>query len=840
MPLLFLDSSETLHNRQRPYLRYAGAAFAMILCAISIMPNGTCVSTALAANAHAPHPSPKPSPVAVVLPVTVIPLSRAAQILRSLYPHDNIRADTSSNSIIVVGMPDDVQAMRTILQGVDVKNPTKPTLEVVPLHLLHPSAAASRLQRLFPGAKIVAASASSLLIKATPLDMTQIKALVASLDVAPPSTAPSSAPAEAIKVTQARPRDVAREVAHQLPRLRVSVAGSSVIVVGSADDITKAKALLATIDQPPFGARYTQVYRLHNIDATSVANLLSRSFPNVKVAVDKDLNALSVSATAGEQQRIGDSIAQLDAASTPTVAGAAPGSAGGTPAYGSSNIEVVSLKAPVPGLNQAASTSASDIATTVTQSLQQVAPDLHVTVQPNSTQVVLAGSPQSIRLAKDLINQLDVTPPLVVIDTEVLELDETIARNLGLSIPQAVLGTTFSEIQPVDANGSPSRLIRLQPLARTGLTLSAQINLLIQRGTARVLADPRITTLSGHTASIRAGDTIAILTSVGGGVGTPVTQQLQTFQTGVSLDITPMVSATGDITVSLHPVVNSLSGILNGVPQIATRDTQTVVHLADNQTLVIGGLIQEETQRSESKIPIVGDIPLIGRIFRNQTLNNTRNELIIVLTPHVLRAGETAPPPGPALPAIPTPAPLPTLPPNTMLPPPLASSPPTAAPLPTPITLPPPPLLSSLNSPAPSASPGATGKPTTTPTPQKTPVAFASANIFTYGQAPQNTYASSTDPAQIFYASFSPTVLKNGSPVSASVITTINVVRVTLGIDQGVLTSLSQIAPGKWLGNYNFSNVGLPSGQGTVQLTLTAYRSDNQSASIQIPISVTP
>src|SRR6202035_3366487 len=164
-----------------------------------------------------------------------------------------------------------------------------------------------------------------------------------------------------------------------------------------------------------------------------------------------------------------------------------------------------------------------------------------------------------------------------------------------------------------------------------GLSFQAQVNLLIQNGKARVLADPRITTISGRTATIRAGDSISILTTVGGGTGTVATSQLQTFQTGVTLDITPIITNNGDINVALHPVVNSLSGFLNNVPQIATRDTQTSVHLRDNETLVIGGLIQESTQQQVNKIPILGSLPIIGRAFRNENTTSTRNELIIVV-----------------------------------------------------------------------------------------------------------------------------------------------------------------------------------------------------------------
>ncbi|MDB5028174.1 MAG: hypothetical protein JWO66_1863, partial [Candidatus Eremiobacteraeota bacterium] len=145
--------------------------------------------------------------------------------------------------------------------------------------------------------------------------------------------------------------------------------------------------------------------------------------------------------------------------------------------------------------------------------------------------------------------------------------------------------------------------------------------------------------------------------------------QLQTFQTGVTLDITPVVNAGNFITVSLHPTVNSLAGIANGIPQIATRDTQTTVAMREDETLVIGGLIQDTTTRNETKIPLLGDLPLVGRAFRNEAMTRSRNELIITVTPHILTPGGRSVLPGPPLPAIPSPAPLPTLPPAATLPP---------------------------------------------------------------------------------------------------------------------------------------------------------------------------
>lgn len=780
-----------------------------------------------------PQPSPSSTPLAPsVINVTIISARRAARVAHQLYPRDRISLDSAANAVIVVAPPDDVQGMRAVIQGIDVRNPQSISVDTVQVKVANPKDVVSEISPLYPHAHIAVGPNRAILIAAMPQDMAQIKTIISSVDTPTVTPAPTSAPAEAVKILQARPQDVARAVEREFPSVRASLAGTSVVLSGSPDDIDKAKALIALIDQPSATVRFTQVYRLHFVDAKSVGDLISRSFPDVHVDVDEDLNAISVKATASEQQRIADAINQLDApvgAATNPNGGPAIQQAGAVAnavGPGGTSIEVVSLKAAAPGPNGAPSTSAGDIATTVLSALQQSAPDLHITVPPNSTQLVLTGSPYSIKLARDMITQLDVAQKLVVLDTEILEVDETVAKDLGLGI-SPVIATTYTEIPPIapPSGGTPPPLLGIQPFTRTAISATATLNFLVQHGEARVLADPRITTISGRTATIRAGDNISILTTTGGGAGTIATTQIQTFQTGVTLDITPVINSGNFITVSLHPVVNSNTGILNGVPQISTRETETTVGMQEDQTLIIGGLIEDSTSRSENRIPILGDLPLVGRIFRQQTLNHTRNELIITVTPHIVYPGMITGLPGPALPAVPTPQALPTLPPGTMLPG-------VGTPQPTQ------PLIPSSQSQE-SASPSPSATPVGAIFPQPLPSAFAQANVFTYGRVPTNTYAGPEDPVQIFYATLAPTVLHNGDPIQLSAITTINVAALTISYP-GLATQLAKVAPGQWQTSYNFNATALPPGQHQVQLVLRAVSSSGQSASIQIPVNIVP
>lgn len=755
--------------------------------------------------------SPTPSPVPAVIQVQVMPVARAVQTVRELFPHVRVHADSRANAIVVVGAPDDVQTVRTVISGLDVRNPNQPTLEVIQLRTIKPEALIHKVAPLFPGASISVASKDSILLRAKPLDSTQIKALIASLD-APPmaSPLPTSEPVEAVEIKMAQPRALARAVEREIPHVRISVAGSSLLLTGDPQAVASAKTLVAQLDVPPAGSSITQVYHLKSVDAASVGELIQKTYPNAVVVVDSDLNAISVRGTASEQQRISDAIDQLDGKSTNGMYGQ-PGDA----AISDGNMAVVHLKSAIPGSGGAPSTSAQDIATAVTQALGQMASGLHVTVMQNSSSLILTGDPNSVRLAKELIAKLDVVPPLVELDTEVLEIDGSLAKNLGLELPTAVLSTTFEEVQPTpDPYGNPGRIGKIQSLTRTPLQLTAELNLLVQHGDGRVLADPRIVTLSGHEATFQAGDTLSILTTTGGGVGTVVTSQLQSFNTGVTLDITPLVSADGDIMVTVHPTVNSLSGDPNGVPEISTRNAQTTVSLKDNQTLVIGGLIQEQDTRTITSVPVLGNIPLIGGLFKNNDTNNTSNELVIVVTPHILRDGEPTPPPGATM-GLPTPGALPTVPPNMELPTLRPSGQPKETPRPAMLHTPIPPP---------------------TPSPQPTPSAFAASNVFVYGQAPQNNFAQQSDAPQIFYAQLSPTVMVASTIVSVSVITTTNVSRVQIGTQSSAL-SLSQVGPGKWQGSFPAARFGLGPAQPVQQLSLNAYRSDGFSATVQIPVS---
>jgi Flp pilus assembly secretin CpaC len=435
-------------------------------------------------------------------------------------------------------------------------------------------------------------------------------------------------------------------------------------------------------------------------------------------------------------------------------------------------------------------------------------------VYGGQSQLLLTGSPNAIRVARLLIDQLDALPKMVVLDVTIVEVDENVSKDLGLSLNPAVISTTYSETTPAAplSGGTAPPLLGLQALTRTPLSLGLQLNLLIQNGKGKVIADPKLTTISGRTASIRAGDNIAILTTTGGSVGTVATTQLVTFNTGVQLDITPVINADNFVSVTLHPTVNNESSIVNGVPQISTRDTQTTVALREGQTLVIGGLIEDSFSKNETKIPILGYLPILGPFFTQTQTLGSRNELIITVTPHIIDPlAANAPATGPSMTDLPTPQTLPTLSPTTYIALPAGSG-------------------------AAAATAPATPLPTSTPAASTLPPSSS----FVYGQRPAFLPpAGPNDAPRIFYVSASPNVVRSGTSISVSAVTTLNVTRVTVQLGAATI-ALQQAGPGLWSATVPFS---MPStSQMTPQGTalLTAARIDGTAATLTIPLTLVP
>ena len=116
-----------------------------------------------------------------------------------------------------------------------------------------------------------------------------------------------------------------------------------------------------------------------------------------------------------------------------------------------------------------------------------------------------------------------------------------------------------------------------------------------------------------------------------------VSQQVQYVNVGVTLQIAPRISPDGFVTSQIYGVVSSVTGFSQGYPTISQREAETSASVRDGETFVIGGLTQDNEIKSEFKIPILGDIPLLGELFSLEKSTRSKTELYIVITPHIVR-----------------------------------------------------------------------------------------------------------------------------------------------------------------------------------------------------------
>lgn len=299
------------------------------------------------------------------------------------------------------------------------------------------------------------------------------------------------------------------------------------------------------------------------------------------------------------------------------------------PAFGSAGMGGTSTYAPPP-----ASTQSPDdpMAQSVTNGIG---------IDRRLNAVILKGPRERIDRLKAMIAAIDVPVQSVLLETMFVELDESGARNVGLNY-----NNTNNQVGVVTLQTGgfiPSGFDAGRPLKSA--SLQAAIYAQVQAGRGRIVSKPRIAAQSGSTAKIITGDALPILTSISLAGVNGVSQQVQYVNVGVTLQIAPRVSDDGFVTSHVFCVVSSVTGSQQGYPTISQREAQTSATVHDGETFVIGGLTQDSSTKSNQRVPILGDIPLVGSLFNLDQDTNSKTDLYIVVTPHIIHRGDSIPAP---------------------------------------------------------------------------------------------------------------------------------------------------------------------------------------------------
>ncbi len=247
----------------------------------------------------------------------------------------------------------------------------------------------------------------------------------------------------------------------------------------------------------------------------------------------------------------------------------------------------------------------------------------YVKVNPEQNSVVLS-APRNVldKFRKD-IAQFDIPASQILVDLLLVEFTDTDLDQRGLTLNFGSVGRSLLLAPSVGSTIFQS-LTTLTP------RFSADLRLLQEQGKARVRANPRVATVSGRRASIFVGRQRYVATPIEGG--------RNFIDAGVRLGITPYTGGQKQVLMDVDAEVSTLSALdpITRLPEKSTRTANTTVRVNDGQTIVIGGLTQQESRDIRTKIPFLGDLPILGPLFRTRDTRSTRSELVLFITPRIL------------------------------------------------------------------------------------------------------------------------------------------------------------------------------------------------------------
>jgi general secretion pathway protein D len=263
--------------------------------------------------------------------------------------------------------------------------------------------------------------------------------------------------------------------------------------------------------------------------------------------------------------------------------------------------------------------------------------DIFIHEKTNS--IVMRDTPDAIRLAEKLVADQDVEEPEVMLEVEVLEVNRDKSSELGIAWPDTLAVTT------PDTFGTVRDLRHINANSLTVTALSATLKAKLTEGDTNLLASPRIRVRNREKAKIMVGSRVPVITNTVTPVstGTPVvTGSVQYLDVGLKLEVEPDILLNNEVVIKLGMDVSSIVGdpILgpdgSRAYEIGTRNATTVLRLKDGETQILGGLIQDEDRRSATKVPILGQIPILGHLFSDHSDTKNKTEIVLSITPHIV------------------------------------------------------------------------------------------------------------------------------------------------------------------------------------------------------------
>jgi general secretion pathway protein D len=258
--------------------------------------------------------------------------------------------------------------------------------------------------------------------------------------------------------------------------------------------------------------------------------------------------------------------------------------------------------------------------------------------------LVLKDTPGAIALAERLISAQDLAEPEVMLEVEVLEVGRNRLQELGLRFPHSLaIGLT-------GAGGVPGTVTLREWLDRSSdivqLSFTDPLFLLSLRqqdDSTNVLANPRIRVKNREKARIHIGDRVPVITTTAAATGGFVSESVSYLDVGLKLEVEPLIYLEGEVGIKVGLEVSNIAREVRGAAsntltyQIGTRNASTNLRLRDGETQVLAGLINDEDRRTANRVPGLGELPVLGRLFSHTRETTGRTEIVLLITPRLMR-----------------------------------------------------------------------------------------------------------------------------------------------------------------------------------------------------------
>lgn len=478
--------------------------------------------------------------------------------------------------------------------------------------------------------------------------------------------------------------------------------GNSLIVTGPAESMDLIAALIMQLDRLPSASAQIKVFTIVNGDATQLQTMLNTLFGAATGNNNQQGIFQPLQQTSGDEGALVRLRFSVDQRTNSIIASGSAGDLAVVEAI-LLRLDESDVRQRQNSVYRLKSAPAADIANALNQFLQtqrdvrnlapetispfeQIEREVIVVPEPVSNSLIISATPRYFSEIMKIVDQLDARPPMVLIQVLIAQVDMENFREIG-----AEFGLQDSLLFDRSAAGVPGFNFNNQPLGNAataasvatrnavasqgltnfalgrsntnmgygGLVLSAasdSVNILVRalqdRQRLQLLSRPQVMTLDNQPAFIQVGSRVPYVTSTT--VGTTGTSNSQSFQNvGILLGVTPRITPDGLVLMEIDAEKSELGPIDQGIPigfspagtpilspQINTTTAQTTVSSRSGQTVILGGLITKTRSVHERRIPFISDIPVLGNAFRYDSWTDERHELLIIMTPYVVRTPE--------------------------------------------------------------------------------------------------------------------------------------------------------------------------------------------------------